>query len=353
MHKRVAIIGGGPAGCSAALKCSQLGLRVVLFEANKRYRDKPCGDALTASAVNSAYSFGLTDEDFRQLGGYRFNRIEIRRTGSSSALFVPYVGGWVIPRSAFDQALRDVVARTCEVRYNSFVRKLSPHNSGLSLQSAVSIEHFEAVILATGASSKLSQFLGIDGEPNRGLGFRTYIPQTDSQDALLFNLETSYNLQYSWAFPMQGRVNIGACNLHADIQGSSPTAIAGLRTLAQNTTCSRLAGGIEPLWSGKPGCWHHPWGVVSCGDCAGLVNPVTGEGITAAFMSGEMAALAIAKYLDNQRKSALEYFSEELGRLFAAKYLSESKKVGTLVSLLESSHTTSTNQDLLPMDRPQ
>ena len=59
---------------------------------------------------------------------------------------------------------------------------------------------------------------------------------------------------------------------------------------------------------------------MSCGDAAGLVNPVTGEGISAAFTSGDLAAGAVADYLGRRGPVALTQFSRRIGSVFSAKY---------------------------------
>ena len=56
-------------------------------------------------------------------------------------------------------------------------------------------------------------------------------------------------------------------------------------------------GGVLPLWSGKGTAWSHKAGVVSCGDAAGLVDPISGEGLTAALVSGKRAGEAVASFL--------------------------------------------------------
>ena len=59
-------------------------------------------------------------------------------------------------------------------------------------------------------------------------------------------------------------------------------------------------GGILPLWSGKGTAWSHEAGVVSCGDAAGLVDPISGEGLTAALVSGKRAGAAVASFLSGE-----------------------------------------------------
>jgi flavin-dependent dehydrogenase len=336
MRERVAIIGAGPAGCSAALKCSQLGLPVVLFEAAGRYRDKPCGDALVANAVTYARTFGLSDADLLSMGGQQFAQIDVTNTRSPSArLRIPHPGGWVIPRAAFDQALRDAISCKCDVRYNTAIRHVRPTSCGIALvtsRSCDTTEYFDAAIIATGATSRFSQMLGIDGRPRKGLAFRAYLRNPDSRDALSFEFTGGPTMQYRWVFPMNERANIGVCRLDECISESTCTVKAALLTLAGNSEVTKLSGGVQPLWTGNARNWHHPSGVVSCGDCAGLVNPMTGEGITAAFVSGDMAACAIASYLGSQGAFALEQFSDQVADVFSQKYGAVSRK--EILSLL-------------------
>lgn len=58
----MAIVGGGPAGASAAWRAVQSGARVVLLDKAEFPRDKPRGDGLTARAVSLIQKMGLADE---------------------------------------------------------------------------------------------------------------------------------------------------------------------------------------------------------------------------------------------------------------------------------------------------
>ncbi len=68
-----------------------------------------------------------------------------------------------------------------------------------------------------------------------------------------------------------------------------------------------LRGGLGALWSGKGITWCHEAGVVSCGDAAGLVDPISGEGLTAALVSGKRAGAAIASFLSGEPGALAEY----------------------------------------------
>jgi 2-polyprenyl-6-methoxyphenol hydroxylase-like FAD-dependent oxidoreductase len=83
----------------------------------------------------------------------------------------------------------------------------------------------------------------------------------------------------------------------------------------------RWRGGWGPLWSGLGQYWHHPSGVVSCGDAAGLINPYSGEGMTAALRSGEQAGKAISDYLlGNHDPRKLNEYSHWIIEHFSRQY---------------------------------
>jgi flavin-dependent dehydrogenase len=83
----------------------------------------------------------------------------------------------------------------------------------------------------------------------------------------------------------------------------------------------RWRGGWGPLWSGLGQYWHHPSGIVSCGDVAGLINPYTGEGMTAALRSGEQAGKAISSYLQGSHDLLkLEEYSRRIIEHFSQQY---------------------------------
>ena len=74
---------------------------------------------------------------------------------------------------------------------------------------------------------------------------------------------------------------------------------------------------------------------MSCGDSAGLVDPMTGEGLSAAFRSGEMAAQAVADYLGGHGEMSLVKYSSLIRQVFSTKY--EAARRADIVRELEAS----------------
>jgi flavin-dependent dehydrogenase len=210
---------------------------------------------------------------------------------------------WMIPRAALDQALREAAAEQATVWYDTVVRDLRPAETDgswrLTIQQGAATRPLvcDGVILACGSRTRLAAPWGISGEPILGASITAYARGPDS-DALLFQFIEALQPGYGWVFAMAGhRVNLGVCALR-------PAAVRGLRRHASayaarwhvGQPCP-WRGGAEALWSGRSQRWHHGAGIVSCGDAAGLVDPSTGEGITAALLSGQRAGAALSLYL--------------------------------------------------------
>lgn len=87
-------------------------------------------------------------------------------------------------------------------------------------------------------------------------------------------------------------------------------------------------GGMGPLWSGNGRQWHSTSGMISCGDAAGLIDPINGEGLTAALLSGRRAGKAVAQYLISACDTRhLQYYSNELFDHFSFNYRNTAKRL--------------------------
>lgn len=323
MNPRIAIIGGGPAGCSAARALGRLGLSSTMFEAGARFRDKPCGDALVSQAVERLAGFGLSPEHLACLGGVPFHEVTLSASGSPTvSTRMPHPGGWVVPRAQLDQALRDAVSASCEIRYRSVVARVAGDSVGVGIETAGSspdIMRFDAAILATGANAKLAAHLGVDGIPLRAVSFRSYVRE-ELAAALAIEFTSSRPREYVWAFPIARGSNVGVWR----VADGSPAMVREV-LIAQLTRIGRgrqapLRGGIGTLWSGRARRWHNG-PIVSCGDSAGVVDPLSGEGISAALLTGEWAGEAVGQYvLNDHDPRALDDYSDRVVACFSHRY---------------------------------
>jgi flavin-dependent dehydrogenase len=300
---------------------------VIVFERGARGKDKPCGDALVPAATALLEQFGVDRETLELLGGYSFGRIDVcDRVGQMAQHATGNRLGWVILRSILDQRLRDITAFFADVRYQTMVTDLmvEPPNS-LTLtaktENRIELQCFEAAIIAHGSGGKLAGRLQIDGRPTLAAAISQY-SVVGNIDAPRFQFIEGIWPGYGWIFPVsEERVNVGVCAF-------SPLTVKLLRpfmnTFVENCRASEgshYRGGGAWLWSGSGRNWHHAAGIVSCGDAAGLVDPDSGEGITAALISGERAGIALSFFLRDGRNGAhLEEYSVWVKEYFNRKY---------------------------------
>jgi flavin-dependent dehydrogenase len=176
------------------------------------------------------------------------------------------------------------------------------------------------VVLATGGGCGIARRTGLDGDPGRGAALSAYLPTSGNYISPTF-LFGEPSPGYSWIFPM----GVNASN--AGVFALSKRAASGLRA-QMDTLRARLGvsggavptrGGLLPLWSGEGTAWRHEAGVVSCGDAAGLVDPISGEGLTAALVSGRRAGAAVASFLSGKH-GALDDYSRWVRNWAQARY---------------------------------
>jgi flavin-dependent dehydrogenase len=300
---------------------------VCLFERGQPGKDKACGDALLPSALEILEHYGIVAGDLAAIGGVPFERIDLwTRDSWFWKLYTGARCGWMIPRAALDQLLRDWAARSASIQYGAAVTDLiCEHDGSWSVRyrqmNGVNTFSCDALIIATGAHNLLAKKLGISGEPIETASITTYAGDMQLE-APIFQFTGTCQPGYGWMFPIGARqVNLGVCAL-------LPDRLRGLRRGAQAyldqhglAQLGSWRGGREPLWSGKGRVWHHPAGIVSCGDAAGVVDPLSGEGITAALTSGKQAGHALIDYLwHGNRTVHLETYSEWVREHFQQTY---------------------------------
>ena len=322
----VVVVGAGPSGCAAALALAERGVAVLLVEQGPEGKDKPCGDAWTPSAVSelSTYRIGAREVGERWRP---FARIDGYYSGRKVWGFVTEsVEGAVAPRAIVDQLLRDrVTAAGSQIRYGARVMNLTTRPGGLDLvlrqEGVTSTLRPSAVVLASGSGCRLSRAAGLDGEPEFGASVSAYVPVEAPVPAPAF-LFGEPAPGYAWVFPAGERLsNVGVCGLTKPAASTLREQMREQLARLGSPPDVSLRGGLGAMWTGAGARWRHDAGVVSCGDAAGLVDPTSGEGLTAALVSGKRSGEAIARFLAGA-SSALAEYSEWVSDWAASRYRS-------------------------------
>lgn len=316
---RIAVVGGGPAGCAAAMAAAHAGAEVVLFERGLPGKDKPCGDALLPDAVRELSALGVPPTAWT-CGARRFDRIEL--WDARRAIWTVATGGdgWIAARAVIDQCLRDVASEVATLRYRTPVRVVEPTTDGWRVATTAGWEPFDGVVIATGATNALARSIGVAGSPVVGASVSAYARRMDVA-APIFQFAPLGIDGYGWVFPLAGdRVNVGVCAVTSG-RKQLQAALAHYLRLWAVDDASTPRGGAGPFWSGAGARWHDPRGLVSCGDSAGLVDPLTGEGIAPALESGRHAGEAMTRFLALGRDSTpLAAYTSWVASTFSTRY---------------------------------
>jgi flavin-dependent dehydrogenase len=284
--KRVAILGGGPAGAFAAERLATAGLRVQLFD-EKLAWEKPCGGGVTYKAY-SRYPFLIENSTPKRticetvLGANGAGEVRM-------AMDDPLL---VYSRFDLNNMLLERARQAGAATERARVIEISPHGSGWRLRTGAGVAEADFCIVATGARNPLRSVGAELGARDAVAPLGYYIPgdQTWIDIRFLPGMEG-----YIWVFPRCGHLSVGIC-------GKGEPA----RVLRQRLEVYMTEKGLN--WKGAPFYSHllpsldaASWrgnrvagdGWMAVGDAAGLVDPVTGEGIYYAMRSADLAAQAL------------------------------------------------------------
>ncbi|GAB2865662.1 NAD(P)/FAD-dependent oxidoreductase [Nocardioides pacificus] len=286
------VVGAGPAGSAAALAAlaQDPKMRVLLLDRADFPRDKCCGDGIAPHVVDALSQVGAGDvvEGWTPLRTLELARGESHVAGR---LARPV---WVIPREVFDARLVERAVAEGAVLRRHRVSHVTPW------PDRVDVDEFSApvVIGADGAHSLVRAAAGVPAVGRRALALRGYAPTPpERRGTQVIRYGDRRQPSYAWAFDRgDGLSNVGYGEL---IGAGDPPSRALLLDELERLLPGTVAGGTR--WRGhhlplSGWRWPQPDGrVLLAGDAAGLINPMTGEGIYYAVATGIAAGRAAAR----------------------------------------------------------
>ncbi|MFI6926841.1 NAD(P)/FAD-dependent oxidoreductase [Nonomuraea spiralis] len=296
----LAVVGAGPAGSAAALRAAQLrpDLRVLLLDRSGFPRDKPCGDGIAAHGRDELALLGLPAliDDYRPTP-----RLTVVSPGGLRVSAEAARPNHVVPRRVFDARLVEAArARGVEVRRHR-VRELVPDGSWVVLDGRL---RARTVVAADGANSAVRRLIGLPAAAERhtALAVRGYADVPESDDVQLIAMQRAGWPAYAWSFPIgDGTANVGFGMLLPRLRAAGAPGrqvLHGrLAELLPDRPARELRAHHLPLSTGRPA--PGAGRVLLAGDAAGLINPLTGEGIYYALLSGRLAAEAALESPDD------------------------------------------------------
>ncbi|MDH4392444.1 MAG: geranylgeranyl diphosphate reductase [Aquabacterium sp.] len=327
----VVVVGGGPAGATAADDLARQGRKVLLLD--RAGRIKPCGGAIPPRLIKD---FAIPDS---QLAARAHSARMV--SPADVKVDIPIEGGFVgmVDREHFDEFLRTRAASHGAQRRSGRFERLERDADGTAVilyrpsggdgTDAVGplwSVRAKAVIGADGARSAVAQ-QAIPGISKVACVFAYHeiIALPDQQPAgydptrcdVVYRGSISPDF-YGWVFPHGKTLSIGTGS--ADKGFSLRGAVATLRAEAGLAGARTIRREGAPLPMKPLKRWDNGRDVVVVGDAAGVIAPSSGEGIYYAMASGRHAATAVGALLAGASPRCLglarKLFMREHGRVF-------------------------------------
>jgi geranylgeranyl diphosphate/geranylgeranyl-bacteriochlorophyllide a reductase len=336
---RVAVVGGGPAGSSAAEVLVKAGIETYLIE-RKLDNVKPCGGAIPLCMV-SEFDLppSIIDRQVRKMKMISPSNLEVNigqtlKTGE-------YIG--MCRREVLDGFLRERAEKLGAKVINGTLYKLeipsndkdpyqlhyADHSHG-GLEGENKVLSVDLVIGADGANSRVARAIDA-GDYNYAIAFQERIRLPEDKMAYYDDLAEMYVGDdvspdfYAWVFPKYDHVAVGTGTMKPN-QARIKELQAGIRARA----AAKLRGGKIIRVEAHPIPEHpRPRRVVGrvalVGDAAGTVTKSSGEGIYFAAKSARMCAEAIVEFSNNGQRvpteKDLKVYLKRWDRQYGATYL--------------------------------
>ena len=295
--KTVAVLGGGPAGATAAERLARAGLRTIILD-EKLAWEKPCGGGITYKAY-SQYPYLIENDTPKKM--VTDTLLAAPKSGAyKMALTRP-----LVIYSRID--LNGMLLRRAEVAgaeiEKTRVMGLDRHSSGWTIRTRDGRIEADACVIATGARNPLrdvgTQYTAQD--TMYALGYWVPVDQPHIDIQFLPNLEG-----YIWVFPRAGHLSVGICGKSESAQCLRVRLERYMDEKGISRKDAKFYGHMLPALESRG--WRNNRlagdGWIAVGDAGGLVDPITGEGLYYAIRSGDLASQVLLNGTDPEKKAA-------------------------------------------------
>lgn len=308
MNYDVVILGGGPAGIAAATILSGAGVSTALIEKNIYPREKTCAGILTQKAISfleENFSLHKIEQSFSS------NQVTAMYQRNNMGQFKVQLPFFLVQRQIFDFELLNICRKKgTHIMEGLTAIKLFPNENKIILSNNQSLV-YKFLIAADGVFSLTRKQLGLVNVPTafciQDTIERTLCPEPLRQ---LEDIQLNFgdvSLGYSWVVPYQKHIAVGTGIFTNEVDYTAlVTEHEKLCKCVDLPLSSKRRGAFVPI-GGFDNQTEHPYeNIVITGDAAGLANPLTGEGIYHALLSGSYAGKS---YLLNSEKFRTTYLA--------------------------------------------
>jgi flavin-dependent dehydrogenase len=281
--KRVAVLGGGPAGAFAAQRLASAGLDTIVFDPKLAW-EKPCGGGLTYKAYRR-YPF-LLDNDYPK----RFvTDTMLAAPGAGAARLSLRQPLLIYSRLDLNRLLLERAERAGAQIEQTRVLEATRRENGWTLRTSGGRVDADFCIVATGARNSLRN-VGTEltaADTMLALGY--YVPAQQEHIDIQFLPQLE---GYIWVFPRCGHLSVGICGKGVPAQALRARLEAFMTERGIRFHDGRFYSHLLPSLGAS--AWRNNRlagpGWMAVGDAGGLVDPITGEGLYYAMRSADLAS---------------------------------------------------------------
>ncbi len=303
---QVIIVGAGPSGSHSACELARRGIKTLVLEKEILPRDKCCAGGLTVKTVK------LLDIDVNSLAEDVISKAVVSIKGKKTYHGYsdkPFM--YTVERRLFDSILvKRAQEAGAEIKQNVSIKGIDINDNGVIISTNDGEYLGEFLIGADGSESQVRKAIGIKRHDIRIVGLQAEV-KVEDKVLILWKSKIGIDIGvirggYGWVFPKSEHLTIGIVG--PENKAKSLKRIIGeymdSLELGEYSIIERSAG-ILPVYIGKP--IVSKGRVMLVGDAAGLVDPLTGEGLYNAVLSAGLGTEAIEKALKSEKNILSDY----------------------------------------------
>lgn len=328
------VVGGGPSGSTCARDAALRGLDVVLIEQAAFPRDKLCGGALSPR-VSSILDFDISSVIERPVHCAAVHA----PSGRKFKVVRKDVTGHTVKRRNFDNYLLQKASEAgAEIVENTKVFAIEHLKSSIRILSHGDSFRSHLLVGADGVNSTIARESGIrkGWPPQRvALSIAADIPMDPDEIERILGFEGCMGLPaielylwaiqngYGWCFPKRDEINLG---LGYMMKHQIENLRVGWKAFLQRFEEEK---GVH-LDTSNQSAFRVPLGrldlkvtsrrTMLVGDAAGLVSPITGEGIYYAIRSGQIAAQVAVETVKGRNPYHVAQYERRLKKEFGTEF---------------------------------
>lgn len=300
------VVGAGPGGASAAYFLGKAGMRVLVLEKEMLPRYKPCGGGLSLRMLAKYFPFS-----FEPVIEERMDRIAYALGNKSLSIPLPDHSMAMVMRDRFDQFI--LSHAQVEVEQGAPVQGVIEYPDCVVVETKGGKQYKSRFVIGSdGASSIVAKSVGLRRRRILAAAIEAEAPVADHVlrqfHAMPLFIFGEMRTGYLWIFPKADHLSVGIAALHPKPGQLQTTLHRVMSQYEINLKGIPLHGHPLPIYTGRERIATAR--VLLIGDAAGLVDPLSGEGIRLAIKSGHLAVTSI---LTNQVERYSRWVYKQIG----------------------------------------